>query len=292
MKFVRRHRVGVAAAAAIVVALAIGVAVSLHEARVAQRRFAQVRELANTFLFQFYDQVTPLAGSTAVRASIVDTARKYLDGLSKEAGNDKDLILELAQAYERLGDVQSRTGTRQPRAGGRSAAQLSARPGSLCPLAGEPGIAAGSAPQVAKCIAGLRPARIQRRTVRTPPRRSRAGCWICSGTRDPDAATRMLRARRRAQPGRHPSEARTYRGGAGFDGIRQAGASRSAVVGLRATRICRARSHHTQERLARARVFAGDLDGALSAFQELLRNSEPCDEQAPPEDACRTWRFG
>src|SRR5262249_42453997 len=108
-KFVRRHRLGVAATAALAAALIIGIAVSLHEARVAERRFAQVRELANTFLFQFYDQVTPLPGSTAVRASIVDTARKYLDGLSKEAGNDKDLILELAQAYQRLGNVQSRT---------------------------------------------------------------------------------------------------------------------------------------------------------------------------------------
>ena len=75
--------------AAVVAALAVGLGVSLHEARRAQRRFAQVRELANTFLFQFYDQVTPLAGSTAVRASIVDTARKYLDGLANEAGSDR-----------------------------------------------------------------------------------------------------------------------------------------------------------------------------------------------------------
>jgi tetratricopeptide (TPR) repeat protein len=110
-KFVRRHWTGVAAAVAVVVALAVGLAVSLYEARIAQRRFAQVRELANTFLFQFYDQVTPLAGSVEVRKSIVDTARKYLDGLSQEAGSDKDLILELAQAYQRLGEVQGRTGT-------------------------------------------------------------------------------------------------------------------------------------------------------------------------------------
>src|SRR4029079_2566711 len=91
--------------------LAVGVAAAVQQARRAQRRFAQVRELANTFLFQFYDQVTPLAGSTAVRASIVDTARKYLDGLAKDAGNDQGLILELAQAYQRLGAVQGRQGT-------------------------------------------------------------------------------------------------------------------------------------------------------------------------------------
>src|SRR6185503_19774842 len=108
-KFVRRHRIGVAAAAAVVASLGIGVGLALREARVAERRFVQVRELANTFLFQFYDQVTPLPGSTAVRASIVDTARKYLDGLSKEAGDDQDLVLELAQAYQRLSNVQGTT---------------------------------------------------------------------------------------------------------------------------------------------------------------------------------------
>lgn len=65
-KFGRRHWVGVAAAVAVVATPSAGVAVSLHEARIAERHFAQVRELANTFLFQFYDQVTPLAGSTEV----------------------------------------------------------------------------------------------------------------------------------------------------------------------------------------------------------------------------------
>ena len=103
-KFVKRNRLAVGASVALAASLIAGITVSTIEARRAQRRFDQVRELANTFLFQFYDQVTPLAGSTAVRASIVDTARKYLDGLAKEAGNDKGLILELAQAYQRLGD--------------------------------------------------------------------------------------------------------------------------------------------------------------------------------------------
>jgi hypothetical protein len=56
---------------AVVVSLAVGIALALREAGIAERRFAQVRELANTFLFQLYDQATPLAGSTAVRASVL-----------------------------------------------------------------------------------------------------------------------------------------------------------------------------------------------------------------------------
>jgi len=109
-KFVKRNRWAVAAIVALAASLIGGITVSTIEARRAERRFAQVRELANTFLFQFYDQVKPLPGSTAVRASIVETAQKYLDGLANDAGNDKGLILELAQAYQRLGDVQNRSG--------------------------------------------------------------------------------------------------------------------------------------------------------------------------------------
>jgi tetratricopeptide (TPR) repeat protein len=45
---------------------------------------------------------------------------------------------------------------------------------------------------------------------------------------------------------------------------------------------------NTQVRLARAKVFAGDLDGALGTFQELLNSSAPCDEHAAPTVACRT----
>jgi tetratricopeptide (TPR) repeat protein len=44
----------------------------------------------------------------------------------------------------------------------------------------------------------------------------------------------------------------------------------------------------TQERLARSKVSVGDLDGALNSFRELLKNSEPCDEQGAPTAACRT----
>jgi tetratricopeptide (TPR) repeat protein len=42
-----------------------------------------------------------------------------------------------------------------------------------------------------------------------------------------------------------------------------------------------------RQRLARARVDAGDLDGAVTEFEDLLRHAEPCDERATPGPACR-----
>jgi eukaryotic-like serine/threonine-protein kinase len=50
-KFVRRNRVSLAAVAAVLLVLSGGIVASQHQARRAERRFAQVRELANVFLF-------------------------------------------------------------------------------------------------------------------------------------------------------------------------------------------------------------------------------------------------
>jgi len=108
-KFARRHKAGVA----VLVLLALfAVGMTWQAARVArerdraQRRFAQVRALANTFLFDFHDQIQNLPGSTAAREMVVKTALEYLGSLAQEAGGDPALQLELAQAYLRVGDVQ------------------------------------------------------------------------------------------------------------------------------------------------------------------------------------------
>lgn len=112
-KFVRRHRVGAAATALVVVALAGGVLATLVEARRAraaearaERRFNDVRRLANSFLFEFHDAIRDLPGATAARALVVRRALEYLDSLSKESSGDRALRRELAEAYRRVGDVQ------------------------------------------------------------------------------------------------------------------------------------------------------------------------------------------
>jgi non-specific serine/threonine protein kinase/serine/threonine-protein kinase len=112
-KFVSRHRVGVGAALLLALSLVGGIAASMREARVAEaqrqraeRRFADVRKLANSFMFDVHDEIRDLPGSTKARERLVATAREYLDSLAQEAHGDAGLQRELAGAYERLGDVQ------------------------------------------------------------------------------------------------------------------------------------------------------------------------------------------
>jgi len=104
-KFIARNRVGVAAALLIFLSLLGGIAGAIWQARRAERRFQEVRKLANTFLFTFHDAIRDLPGSTPARELIVKTALQYLDNLAKDAKNDAALQMELAAAYEKVGDV-------------------------------------------------------------------------------------------------------------------------------------------------------------------------------------------
>ncbi len=105
-KFVRRNAVAVVAGVLVVAALIGGFAVSTVQARRAERRFAQVRQLANSFLFEFDESIRDLTGATKSRELIVTTALRYLDSLSEESGGDLDLQAELAVAYQKVADVQ------------------------------------------------------------------------------------------------------------------------------------------------------------------------------------------
>lgn len=105
-KFLRRNRLKVVAAAMVLLSLLTGLALANYQARRAERRFQQVRKLANTFLFELDGKLQNLSGSTEARAMVVQTSLEYLDNLAQEAGGDTSLQWELAQAYERVGDVQ------------------------------------------------------------------------------------------------------------------------------------------------------------------------------------------
>ncbi|MEK6300087.1 MAG: serine/threonine-protein kinase [Acidobacteriota bacterium] len=112
-KFVKRHKAGVAMGALVIAAILIGLAATIWQARVAsnqrsiaERRFNDVRALANSLVFRLHDEIADLPGSTRARQTLVQMAVEYLDGLAKEAGGDATLQAELASAYEKVGDVQ------------------------------------------------------------------------------------------------------------------------------------------------------------------------------------------
>jgi hypothetical protein len=105
-KFVGRNRLGVAAALLVLVSLIGGIVSTTLQARRADRRFNEVRTLANSFLFDIYGQIETLPGSTKVRESIVRTVLRYLNNLAVEAGDNPELQWELATAYQKIGDVQ------------------------------------------------------------------------------------------------------------------------------------------------------------------------------------------
>src|SRR5258708_23756211 len=112
-KFITRHKVGVAAAVLVTITLLAALGVTLREARIAraneiraEKRFNDVRKLANSLMFEVHDSIRELPGATAARKVIIQRAQEYLDSLAQESKSDPALLRELAAAYARLASVQ------------------------------------------------------------------------------------------------------------------------------------------------------------------------------------------
>ena len=130
-KFIRRHKMGMIAVALVALTITAGVVATVREARIAsanarraERRFNDVRKLANSLLFELHDSIKDLPGSTPARKLLVTRALQYLDSLSQEKG-DPSLQRELAAAYQRIGDVQGQP--RQANLGDPAGAEASYR---------------------------------------------------------------------------------------------------------------------------------------------------------------------
>jgi non-specific serine/threonine protein kinase/serine/threonine-protein kinase len=111
-KFIQRHRAAMAVTVAMVAMLIAGVILIVREARIAsinaqraEKRFDDVRKLANSLIFELHDSIRDLPGSTPARKLLVSRALEYLDSLAQQSKGDVSLQSELATAYERVGDV-------------------------------------------------------------------------------------------------------------------------------------------------------------------------------------------
>lgn len=131
-RFVGRHRAGVAAGVVAVAALCAAAVVSTRQAQVArdaqarsEARFADVRALANAFVFEFDDAVRDVPGTATARRLVIDRALRYLERLAADGPDDVALDREIAAAYERIADVQGNPYTSN--LGDRGAAMTSYR---------------------------------------------------------------------------------------------------------------------------------------------------------------------
>jgi tetratricopeptide (TPR) repeat protein/tRNA A-37 threonylcarbamoyl transferase component Bud32 len=112
-KFIGRNKVALAAATLVLFSLVGGIIATGRQAHVArrekvraERRFNDVRKLAKSVLFDYHDAIKDLPGATKVRERLVKDALTYLDSLASEAQDDMALQRELAEAYDRVGDVR------------------------------------------------------------------------------------------------------------------------------------------------------------------------------------------
>jgi len=105
-KFVRRNRTMVAAAVLVVISLTTGLIVAQQQRARAERRFNDVRRVAESFLFEFDEKIKDLAGSLPARQLLVQRALEYLSDLSGEAAGEPGLSRDLAEAYLKVGDIQ------------------------------------------------------------------------------------------------------------------------------------------------------------------------------------------
>ncbi|PZQ65213.1 MAG: hypothetical protein DI570_02455 [Phenylobacterium zucineum] len=111
-KFVARHRlaVGAAATAGLLLVAALGVTLAANARAEAARaeaeaRFQQTRRIATTMLFDVYNEVSKVQGSTAARQVLAKTGLEYLDALTADPDAPLDVRVEAGRGYVRLAQV-------------------------------------------------------------------------------------------------------------------------------------------------------------------------------------------
>ena len=104
-KFVRRHWLPLAAATLALAGLSGGMLMANRQRAIAERRFVQVRQLANK-LIDIDTEVRKTPGTTRARELIVSTSLDYLRRLAGEVHGDPELSLELGTGYMNISRLQ------------------------------------------------------------------------------------------------------------------------------------------------------------------------------------------
>ena len=110
-KFVRRHRVETVAAAALILSVVIGLVAVARQARIAERRFEDARQLIRSVIFDIQPRLEAIPATLELRRTLVEQTMKYLEAVSADSGDNVSLLQELSGAYLQLARVQGDVST-------------------------------------------------------------------------------------------------------------------------------------------------------------------------------------
>ena len=106
-KFVVRRRLLVALCALLLVLASFAIWRIWRAEQIAELRFNQLRQFAHAMVFDVSDSMEELPGSTIARKMLIERSLQYLRGLEMTGGENRDLKLELARTYIKIGTVQA-----------------------------------------------------------------------------------------------------------------------------------------------------------------------------------------
>lgn len=98
-------------------------AAAVSARHLAESRFAEVRSLANSVLFEYQNQLAVAGGNTQLRAKMAGDSIRYLDRLAAQSAADHELLLEVARGYIAVAGLQG--APNQPNLGDRAGAAAS-----------------------------------------------------------------------------------------------------------------------------------------------------------------------
>jgi tetratricopeptide (TPR) repeat protein len=112
-KFVRRNRLASAVALAVLAGFAatsIAATVAIRERSTAQQRAIEMRQLAGRLIFELHGEIDTLPGATKAVEKLAAISSEYLQRLEGGGNVDPDLAFELATAYSRLSSARGSPG--------------------------------------------------------------------------------------------------------------------------------------------------------------------------------------
>lgn len=105
-KFIQRHKVASLMTCTTLVVLICSILLQRWQSRMADNRVKEVATLANSAISDMTGKLQSSPVSVETQAAMFQSALTYLNQLRQSSGDDPRLLLELAKAYERVGDLQ------------------------------------------------------------------------------------------------------------------------------------------------------------------------------------------